>query len=68
MEKTIAPKEQENVIQQAKKVLNIEAQAIKALLDKIDERFVKAEMKIPNAIKNVKYRNDTPKNASRLNH
>ncbi len=42
MEKTIDPKEQENVIQQAKKVLNIEAEAIKALLDKIDERFVKA--------------------------
>ena len=42
MEKTIPPEEQENVIQQAKKVLNIEAEAIKALLDKIDERFVKA--------------------------
>ena len=42
MEKTIPPEEQENVIQQAKKVLNIEAEAIKTLLDKIDERFVKA--------------------------
>ena len=42
MEKSIDPKEQENVIQQAKKVLKIEAEAIKALLDKIDERFVKA--------------------------
>ena len=42
MEKTIDPKTQETVIQQAKKVLKIEAEAINALLDKIDERFVQA--------------------------
>ena len=42
MEKTIPPNEQESVIQQAKKVLRIEAEAINTLLDKIDERFVKA--------------------------
>jgi arabinose-5-phosphate isomerase len=42
VEKTIAPIEQESVIQQAKKVLTIEAEAINSLLDKIDTRFVKA--------------------------
>ena len=38
----MSSKEQESVIQQAKKVLKIEAEAIGNLLDKLDERFVKA--------------------------
>lgn len=42
MEKTISREEQETIIQQAKKVLKIEAEAIETLLDKIDERFVEA--------------------------